>query len=513
MWLDRARPIASDPLPESGVDDLVVGAGITGLTTALLLARAGRRVAVVEARYVGAVATGNTSAKLSLLQGTKLSTLLQHQSHDVAAAYLDSNREGQQWLLRFCRDHEVPVQSRAAVTFAASTGERSSVRAEYDAARRLGLDVAWHERLDTPFPNHGAVVLDDQAQFDPMDVLQALVEQLRSHGGTLHQGVRLTGVSWLGRARATLQHTAGAEAAANDVPSSSELEADEVILATGAPVLDRGLYFAKLEPKRSYVLSYRAAGSIGELEAMYLSAGSSSRSVRDAPGAPGEAGHLLVGGSGHGVGRTGSELAHVEELRRWTDRHFPGAVETHAWSAQDYTSHDTVPYVGLLPRGAGRIHVATGFDKWGMTNGVAAARNISGSILGQQVPWARTLGRRVTRPRGAARILSMNARAVGANALSLLRAESRTAPDELLPGTGEVGRAGVLPVGSSRVEGQTCPVVALCTHVGGTLKWNDAEQTWDCPWHGSRFAPDGTVLEGPATQPLVRRPVSGESTN
>src|SRR3546814_14514881 len=120
-------------------------------------------------------------------------TLLQHQSHDVAAAYLDSNREGQQWLLRFCRDHEVPVQSRAAVTFATSTGERSSVRAEYDAARRRGLDVAWHERLATPFPNHGAVALDDPPQFDPMGCPQPLVEQLRSPAAPPQQGARATG--------------------------------------------------------------------------------------------------------------------------------------------------------------------------------------------------------------------------------------------------------------------------------------------------------------------------------
>ncbi len=148
LWLDQARSVPSDPLPEDRVDDLVVGAGITGLVTALLLARAGRRVAVVEAREVGAVATGNTTAKVSLLQGTKYTRLLHYQSRKVAAAYLDANREGMEWLLRFCDDHGVPVQRRPAVTYAADESELSSVRDEHDAAASLGLDggLAGHAR-------------------------------------------------------------------------------------------------------------------------------------------------------------------------------------------------------------------------------------------------------------------------------------------------------------------------------------------------------------------------------
>jgi glycine/D-amino acid oxidase-like deaminating enzyme/nitrite reductase/ring-hydroxylating ferredoxin subunit len=486
LWLDRTLVPSTDPLPER-VDELVVGAGLTGLTAALLLARAGRQVAVVEARHVGAVTTGNTTGKLSLLQGTKLSRMLRLQSTSVVEAYVEANLEGQQWLLRFCADHGVPVQTRDAITYAATESEVDTARQEHDAAETVGLDVRWVDALDVPFPFHGGTLLPDQAQFDPMDVLDALAAELRTHGGTVHEGRRVVNVSKHGRPQSTLD-------------DGSTIEAAHVILATGTPMLDRGLYFAKVEPLRSYALAFDSADVP---DGMFLSAGSPTRSVRDAPGPDGR--QLVVGGNGHPVGRVDSELKHLDDLRAWTERHFRGAVETHAWSAQDYRSHDGIPYVGHLPRGGGHIHLATGFDKWGMTNAVAAARNISGQILGEKPSWARPLGRRVTRPQGAFNVVRTNAGVGVAAARSLLGVDLTGVDSDPAEGEGVVGREGVLPTAVSTVDGRTCAVSAVCTHLGGLLSWNDAEKSWDCPLHGSRFAPDGSVLEGPATKSLARR--------
>jgi glycine/D-amino acid oxidase-like deaminating enzyme/nitrite reductase/ring-hydroxylating ferredoxin subunit len=469
LWLDRATPVADDPLPgpDGRLDVVVVGAGLTGLTTALLLSRAGLRVACVEARHVGAVTTGHTTGKVSLLQGTRLSRIRRHQSESVAAAYVDANREGMAWLLRFCDDHGVDVQRRSAVTYAASDDERESVEAEHRAASSLGLPVEWRDRLDVPFPHVGATVLADQAQLDAMDVLAALLDQLRKHGGTLHQGHRVRSVSKGGPPTVRLD-------------SGQALTARHLVLATGVPVLDRGLYFAALEPQRSYALALDGAEP---MDGMYLSAGSDARSVRDAPG-----GKLVVGGAGHVVGRTDSHLAHLERLRAWAATHYPGTVETHHWSAQDYSPPDGVPFVGHMARGGGHIHVATGYEKWGMTNAVVAARTISSDILGEMPPWAKVLDGRSTGPSGAAEVARINLGVGAAQAASAVRAAR-----ERLPGA------------SGPAQARACGVVGVCTHLGGLLKWNDAEETWDCPLHGSRFTPDGEVLEGPATRPLRRR--------
>jgi glycine/D-amino acid oxidase-like deaminating enzyme/nitrite reductase/ring-hydroxylating ferredoxin subunit len=486
LWLDREQ-IAADDEPAESYDDVVVGGGLTGLTTALLLARAGRSVVVVEARRIGAGTTGNTTGKVSLLQGTKLSTMLRYQSRTVVESYLTANREGQAWLLRFCDLHGVPVQRRDAVTYAPDAGPGlRQARGEYDAALALGLDVRWDERLPVPFPHAGAVVLPDQAQLDSMDLLAVLVRELRSAGGHVVDGRRVVAVSRRGAPVVSLS-------------DGSLVRSSTVVLATGTPTLDRGLYFAKVEAKRSYALAFDHPAPP---QLMMLAASAPSRSLRDAPG-PAASPKLLVGGEGHTVGRVRSERDRLDRLRAWTHEFYPDAVETHAWSAQDYSSHDGLPFVGRLPRGGGDIYLATGFDKWGMTNAVAAGLDLTGQILGHAPSWAQPVHRRVTRPRGALGLGRMNAEVVTYAAGGLAAAEARRssdAPPE--DGQGAVGRSGVLPVGTSNVDGRVCSIVAVCTHLGGVLRWNDAESSWDCPLHGSRFRPTGEVLEGPATAPL-----------
>ncbi len=486
LWLDSTTVIPSDPfVPLERFDEIVVGAGITGLVAALLLARRGRRVAVLEARTVGAVTTGNTTAKVTQLQGTQFAKIRSHGYQAMLQAYADGNAAAFEWLLDYTAGNGVPVERRAAYSYAATPGGVDAVAREYELARSVGLGVRRVADAGLPVPTFGAVVLPDQAQLNPLDLLAVLAAEFRALGGALHERVRVLGVS--------------ASSPARVATSAGDLTAEHVVLATGTPILDRGLYFAKVSASRSYAQAFRVAAD--QLpDGMFISVEAPAKSIRTADGL------LLTGGNGHGVGRVASPMERAEELRLWTERHWPGAVRTHSWSAQDYSPAHHVPFVGWLPRGRGRIFLATGYDKWGMTNGVAAALTLVADILGANTEWQSVLHRRITMPRALGRGIGENA-AVGwwyakGYARALLHALPDSAPAD---GQAVVGRQGLRPTAVSTVDGVTCSLSAICSHLGAVVSWNDAERSWDCPAHGSRFAADGTRLEGPAVRDLGRR--------
>lgn len=494
VWFDTAMipSVPTDELaPDAHFDTAIAGAGLTGLTTAVLLARAGQKVAVVEARQVAAVTTGHTTGKLSLLQGTTLSQIGKFHSAQVVQAYAEGNREAMDWLLDYLAERDIQVERRTAYSYANRAGGVAKLRDELAAAQAVGLAATWETDPGLPYEVEGAIALENQAQINAVDLVRSLVAELRALGGVCIEGARVTGTA--ATTPLTVHTTLG------------DVRADRLVLATGIPVLDRGGYFAKLSPQRSYALVFRIPATGGQIpEGMYLSVYEPSRSLRTVRTESEDL--LLVGGNGHTVGRARSAQSAVDDLDRWTQQHFPGARLTHSWSAQDYRSVNLVPFVGTLPRGGGRIYLATGYNKWGMTNGVAAALALSGQILEAPRPWARTLGRRVTKPRGALEFATINGEVGMLLAKGWLGAELQTLPDEPpAEGKGMVGRDGIEPVAVSTVDGVTCRLSAVCTHLGGILRWNDAEKSWDCPLHGSRFAADGALLEGPAVRDLPAR--------
>ncbi len=434
LWLDRTHTFRSDQFhPHSAFDTVVAGAGLTGLVTALLLARSGKKVLVLEARSPGAVTTGNTTAKVSLLQGTVLSALRNQYSQKVVDAYVEMNREGQAWLLRYLEDRGVAFQRRDAYTYATSEDGADILRKEMAAARAAGLAVEYVREPGLPFPVKGALRLGRQAQIHPMEVIDALVDDVRSHGGQIVSGVRLNGFRGLGALR-------GAELEVQT--DHGPVRARDVVLATGTPVLDRGLYFAKLKPLRSYAAAFELPGATAVPDGMFLSVEQPIRSLRDYP-ADGRR-LLLVGGNGHPVGRARSTQAYLDTLIDWTTAKFPGASLTHSWSAQDYQATNLMPFFGKLPRGLGRVYFATGYNKWGMTNSVAAALDITADILGTRLPWASVIHHRVTSPAGAASAATLNA-AVAATLARDWGAGGTQAPGRVTRAAAGGGRPGVPP--------------------------------------------------------------------
>jgi glycine/D-amino acid oxidase-like deaminating enzyme/nitrite reductase/ring-hydroxylating ferredoxin subunit len=495
LWKHRGASVVGTAfIPDTTYDVVVVGAGITGLATAHALATAGKAVAVVEAAEPAALATGSNTGKVSLLQGTVLSTLRAGHPASLVRAYVEANRDGQEWVAATAESLGVPFTRRPAFTYAQADGGVGQVEREKEAASEAGLAVrrATRDELDTvPFPIASAIALDDQIALDPFVFADALARAAVTAGAVLHTGVRVTGVRVVPRPRV--------------ITAGGDLFAHDIVIATGAPILDRGLSFAKVQGMRSYAVAFAIDGAVPE--GMYLSADAPSRSIRPvaAGDGPAERAGVVVGGAGHPVGRAASERAGVEELVAWAREFLPVTDETDRWSAQDYRSHNLIPFIGVMPRSLGRVRFATGYGKWGLTNGPAAAQRIVAEILGERSKpaWMRAFGTRLTMPSDILRGVEENAK-VGAAAATGWSAAERAATPVPQPAEGEgvVAQRGGRPVAVSTVGGVTRAVGAVCPHLGGVLSWNDAECTWDCPLHASRFAPDGTRLEGPALRDL-----------
>lgn len=506
LWkTDTALPVGSPFEAGARHDVVIVGAGLTGLTTAVMLTRAGLDVAVIEAGEVAQLATGANTGKLSLLQGKRLAEIRRHHPAALVKAYVDANRAGMDWLTAFADRSGVAYTRRTDHSYAQTRSGLETVQAQHDAATEAGLPTRLLGPADlpsTPFPISGAVALDDQVLIDPVSVTRALADEFLASGGTLHTGIRATGAHALPESRV--------ETAAGPV------FARHIVIATGVPILDRGLYFTKTSGMRSYCVSFRVPGDVGE--STYLSVDSPSRSIRPVTetDGPGGTAQLIVGGNGHPVGRSDSEAAAIDDLVSWTRRHFPDAEETHRWAAQDYTSHNEIPFVGGLPRGLGRIRFATGYAKWGLSNAPAAALRLTAEILEtswrDKPAWMIAIGTRLTVPadinKGAVEGSKVGAAAV----TGWMDAQKRSVPvDQPAEGEGVVANRAGLPVAVSTVGGVTRAVSAVCPHLGGVLAWNDAECTWDCPLHASRFAADGTRIEGPAVKDLKALPRTGRA--
>jgi glycine/D-amino acid oxidase-like deaminating enzyme/nitrite reductase/ring-hydroxylating ferredoxin subunit len=454
VWLATADLPRYPALTEHlEVDVAVVGGGLVGLTTALLALRAGVRVAVLEAAQVGAGTTGYTTGKVTSQHSLVYADLIKRRGTDHAGRYAEANQAGTEQMANLVGELEIDCDlNRApALVYTVDPQRISELDEEAEAARQLGLPATLAHDTDLPFPVQAAVRFDDQLHLHPGRYLGGLAQAVADAGGLLFGDTRVTDVD------EQPDHTVQLS-----MPSAT-VRANQVVVATLLPPGLIGGYFAKTRPSRSYGLALRLHEPAPL--SMAISADTPSRSTRPwlAPGPNG----LIVVGSGHETGSDDDTEASYGDLEDWARATFPVAAVDYRWSAQDYTTADRVPYVGRSAL-ARSILVATGFQKWGLSNGTAAAIMLTDRLLGRDNPWSATFdATRIGDPHAVATLIKDNLKS---------------------------GKE--LVTGHLRHNGPTC------THLGCPLHWNAAERSWDCHCHGSRFGTDGSILAGPATNPL-----------
>ncbi|MES5817747.1 FAD-dependent oxidoreductase [Streptomyces sp. RG80] len=497
-WMETAPPGALHPPLDSDltVDVAVIGAGIAGLSTAWELARAGRRVAVLEADRIAAGVTGHTTAKLSVLHTLVYARLRRTRGPETAKLYARSQTEAVRRAAEVAEQLGVDCdwEDTASFTYAQEPSGTQELKAEAEAAREAGLPAEYVTETGLPFPVAGAVRVAEQAQFHPRKYLLALAEDLVRQGGIIHERTRVVGLEE--GEPCTLRTEGGAR-----------VRADDVVVATHYPVFDRALLFTRLSPRRELVLTAPIPAGL-DPGGMFITPEQGTRSVRTAPYQDGQ--RLLIVTGEHFTPGTADVNARFDRLADWAREQFGDLAFTHQWATQDNDSTDSVPLVGPLHPGSRHTYVATGFGGWGMSGGIMAGRLLERLITGQKSDWSDLYDpRRIRSVVGEApTFLKTQAKVARHFVGDRLTSVAGGSVDDIERGDGAVVRVGGHRCAVYRDEdGELHAVSARCTHLGCLVAFNSAERAWECPCHGSRFTPDGDIVQGPALRPLEKRDI------
>jgi glycine/D-amino acid oxidase-like deaminating enzyme/nitrite reductase/ring-hydroxylating ferredoxin subunit len=477
---------------EQRVDVAIIGGGIFGITAAHLLKAEGRTVAIIEGDRIARGVTGYTTAKISSSQHLIYSQLTNKHGEDAARLYGESNEAAKEKIADLVEELSIDCdfERQDNFVYTESDSELASVQEEVEVAARLGLPASFVTESPLPFPIKGAVRFTNQAQFHPRKYLLALADRIPGDGSFIFEGTTALDVEEGEPCRVETSHGA--------------VLATDVIVATNLPFLDRGLFFTKVHPKRSYAVAGYVTEGVSAPTGMYLSVESPTRSyriIRD-----GERDLLMVGGEGHKVGEVEDTEACYQRLEADARRRFGLEKIDYRWSTQDGVPVDSIPYIGRLTRSSEHLLTGTGFRKWGMTNGTLAAQLLTDRIVGRENAWAELYdSKRLDIAPSAKEFVKENLQAAYRWVADRVDTPG-VALEELPPGEGTVIRKGLSPVAVYKEEDGSCRgLSAVCTHLACIVHWNNAEKSWDCPCHGSRYDLDGSVIQGPATEPLEPR--------
>ncbi|HHT53851.1 MAG TPA: FAD-dependent oxidoreductase [Clostridiales bacterium] len=425
LWTDTAA-LPSFPRLERDekTEVLIIGGGMAGILCAHFLRAAGIDYLLCEANTIASGTTAGTTAVISAQHGAVYSELIKKFGTDKASLYLEANLEALQEFRVICST--VDCDFEEAPSYVYSRFDASRMQKEAGAVVLLGFPAELVDEIPLPIKIAAAVKFPGQAEFHPLKFIAGICP-----GMNIRQGAQVRKID--GSSAYTDEH---------------KISAKKIIVASHFPIMNtHGLFFAKLYQKRSYVIAIEGAPQYDGTFAEDTPDGLYFRNYKDL---------LIVGGGDHRTGKPGKCW---DVIRRFVKENYPGARERYVWATQDCMSLDSVPYIGRYSRALKDVFVASGFNEWGMTSSMVAAKILTDMVMGRENKYA-----------------------------------------------------GVFDPSRSMLSGQlfanlgvtladfVIPTVRRCPHLGCALKWNALEHTWDCPCHGSRFEADGKLIDNPATR-------------
>jgi glycine/D-amino acid oxidase-like deaminating enzyme/nitrite reductase/ring-hydroxylating ferredoxin subunit len=493
LWIAPRRAPAFPQLRSNlTVDVAVIGGGITGITAATLLKRAGLTVALLEARRLAIGPTGHTTAHLTEALDERYAELRKRFGGAGARLAASSSRAAIEQIAAFVGEEALDCDfARVPGFLYTETADAvAELEAEYEAAVAAGLKVSLVDEVPLPFHVEKALRFEEQAQFHVRRYLMPLAKALRTSGSHVFERTRAVEVK-------------DGEPCLIETDTGARIEARSVVFATNAP-LSRFSMHPSLAHYRSYVLALHLRVGAQTPPGLFWDTADPYHYIRTHPTPAGPL--LIVGGEDHKTGQESDTVACFERLREYAQR-FPARSIAYRWSEQVAEPLDGLPFIGKSPSG-GNVFVATGYSGTGMTFGTLAGMLISDLILGRDNPWKDIYSpsRITARPSVLKEYVAENLDYPAHLVADRLRGPDADSFAEVGRGEGKIVAGDAERLAVYRDEhGNAHAVTATCTHLGCQVSWNSAEKTWDCPCHGSRFDTRGQVLNGPARKPLKRR--------
>ena len=470
---------------EQTADVVVVGAGITGLTAAALLRERGRSVIVLEKETVAGGETGNTTAHITEAVDARYHYLKRKYSPEDAKLVADASRASIEKIAELIERHAIDCRFRRVPGYLYTEKRKyvAELKSEARAARESGVDATFVETVPLPFMTRGAALFANQAQFHPLEYLSGLASKLDC---PIFERTRVTDVK-------------------NGDPCVVETEhgrvtAKAVLMATNVPVAGYTHIHTLAAPYRTYAIAFEWNGA--HPEGLFWDTADPYHYTRWQDTDEGT--FMIVGGEDHRVGEEEDTEACFQRLLDYTREHYPDARERYRWSGQVIEPHGGLPLIG----GKENVYISTGYAGQGMTFGTVGAMIVADLITGVDNPWASVFDLDRVRPHMTAReFLTENLHFpvhLAKDRLTSFDVEAKSL-DEVKSGEGKIVQLNGKKIAAFRDgAGALHCLSPVCTHMKCDVAFNDAEKTWDCPCHGSRFTTDGEVLNGPAREPLAK---------